>query len=128
MNSKKVYTVDQAFANRIGSNFSENKGRILENMVFIELLRRRKEIFYYSGKNECDFLVKDGVAITLAIQVCWQIDATNLLREINGLTEAIEKYAIPKGLLLTYNSYNHPAELPAEITVLPVWKWLLNEI
>ena len=52
MNPKKVYTVDQAFAHRLGFNFSESKGRILENIVFLELLRRGKEIYYYSGKQE----------------------------------------------------------------------------
>ena len=127
MNPKKVYTIDQAFANRIGTNFSENKGRVLENIVFIELLRRRKEIFYYTGKNECDFLVKEGVTITQAIQVCWQIDPVSQQREIKGLTEAMAKFDIPKGFLLTYNNYDHVPDIPKQIMVLPAWEWLLNK-
>jgi predicted AAA+ superfamily ATPase len=47
---KKVYTIDPAFAHRLGSHFSENSGRILENIVFIELLRRGKEVYYHAVK------------------------------------------------------------------------------
>lgn len=83
MNPKKVYTIDHTFSNRLGLNFSQNNGRILENIVFIELLRRQKEVYYYLGKHECDFLVKDGLNIVQAIQVCWQLDTDNFEREVN---------------------------------------------
>ena len=125
MNPKKVYTVDQAFAHRLGFNFSENKGRILENIVFLELLRRGKEIYYYSGKKECDFLVKEVLGVVEAIQVASQMNATNAQREYQGLQEAMTMYNLKKGLLLTLssddsNSTNHPG-----IEVLPIWQWLL---
>ena len=61
MNPKKVYTIDSAFMFRIGFNFTENKGRVLENMAYVELRRRSKEVYYFLGKNECDFLVKEGL-------------------------------------------------------------------
>jgi uncharacterized protein len=57
MNPKKIYAIDPAIINRLGFNFSENKGRILENIVYLELLRQGKEIFYHSGKKECDFVL-----------------------------------------------------------------------
>jgi len=125
MNPKKVFTIDQAVAHRLGFNFSENRGRILENIVYLELLRRGKEIYYHSGKKECDFLVKEGLGVVEAIQVAWQVDATNAQREFQGLAEAMTLYYLKRGLLLVLSSDdsmipNHPG-----IEVVPVWQWLL---
>lgn len=126
MNPKKVYAIDSAFAHRLGFNFSENKGRLLENMVYIELLRRRKEVYYYAGKNECDFLIKEGLNIVEAIQVTYQLDTTNDEREYQGLKEAMHTFNIKKGLLLTFNIASPFIPDHEEILVLPVWKWLLE--
>src|SRR5690606_33022619 len=58
LNSRKVYAIDQAMCNRLGFSFSENRGRVLENIVYLQLLRKGKEVFYHSVKKECDFLIK----------------------------------------------------------------------
>ena len=126
MNPKKVYTIDPAFAHRLGFNFSENKGRILENIVFLELLRRRKEVYYHSGKKECDFVVKKGLDIVEAIQVSYQVDINNHEREYQGLQEAMDTYGLKEGLLLTYNIENSYIPKNVGIKVLPVWEWLLT--
>lgn len=125
MNSRKAYTIDPAFVNRLGFSFSENKGRIIENIVYIELLRRRKEVYYFSGKNECDFLVMEGLNVTHAIQVCYQLDIGNREREYNGLIEAMQCYNIPEGILITAEQEN--PEVTGNISTVPVWKWLLTE-
>jgi uncharacterized protein len=125
MNPKKVYTIDPAISNRLGFNFSQNKGRVLENIVFIELLRRGKEIYYHAGKNECDFLVKEGVNITEAIQVAWVTDQSNLRREYEGLQEAMQHYKLKRGLLITYDTEPAFTNLNRHIETIPVWKWLL---
>lgn len=125
MNPKKVYTIDPAISNRLGFNFSQNKGRVLENIVFIELLRRGKEIYYHAGKNECDFLVKEGVNITEAIQVTWVTDQSNLSREYEGLQEAMQNYKLKRGLLITYDTEPAFTNLNRHIETIPVWKWLL---
>jgi len=126
MNPKKVYTIDPGFANRIGFNFSENKGRILENIVFLELLRRGKDVFYHSAKSECDFVIKKGLKIVEAIQVSYLINVGNEQREYAGLQEAMQTYKLKKGLLLTYDSEKTNIIGTNEVTVLPVWKWLLE--
>lgn len=126
MNPKKVYTIDPGFASRIGFNFSENKGRILENIVFLELLRRTKDVFYFSAKNECDFVIKEGLEIVEAIQVSYRINVSNEQREYAGLQEAMQAYKLKKGLLLTYDTENTISSVTNEITVTPVWKWLLK--
>lgn len=127
MNPKKVYTIDSAVSNRLGFRFSENKGRILENLIFIELRRRGKEVFYYSGKNECDFLVKEGYKIADAIQVAWNIDKINIQREIKGLEEAVEEYNLSSGTLITAEQENTELVTNNMINVVPVWKWLLSK-
>ncbi|RLD86004.1 MAG: ATP-binding protein [Bacteroidetes bacterium] len=126
LNSRKVYSVDHGFANRLGFNFSKNRGRILENMVLIELLRNNKEVFYHSGKKECDFVVRQGLQITEAIQVAYHLNKENVEREVTGLLEAMEKFNLKKGLILTYDTDIDAAEIPETIKIIPVWKWLLT--
>jgi predicted AAA+ superfamily ATPase len=83
-NTKKTYFIDQALVTRLGFLFSEEKGRLLENIVFIELKRRGHEVYYFSAKNECDFLIRQGTQITAAIQVCYSFDTKETkTREIN---------------------------------------------
>jgi predicted AAA+ superfamily ATPase len=125
MNPKKVYTIDSGFVHRLGFNFSANKGRVLENVVFIEFLRRGKEVFYHSAKNECDFVLKQGLHITEAVQVTWQLDSSNYDREINGLQEAMETYGLEKGTIIYMNESGPNLEIPENIEVIAVWKWLL---
>lgn len=127
MNPRKVYTIDQGFSARLGFNFSENKGRILENIVCIELLRRGKEIYYYTGKNECDFLIKEGTEIKQAIQVCYEININNAKRETAGLIEAQENFSPDESLLLTYDETPQEQLTKKNIKTMPVWKWLLQE-
>ena len=127
MNSKKVFTTDHAFATRLGFNFSENKGRILENIVYTELLRRDCEVYYYSGNNECDFLIKKGLTIVNAIQVVDQLDRTNYEREYRGLQEAMQTYRIPQGMLITNSIETSVIPEYEGIEIVSVWKWLLEE-
>jgi len=127
MNPKKVYTIDQAVAHRLGFNFSENRGRILENIVYLELRRRGKEVYFHSGKKECDFLVKEGLSVVEAIQVAWQVDATNAQREFQGLEEAMFMYNLKKGRLLTLNIDDSIIPNLMGIEVSPVWQWLLGK-
>jgi predicted AAA+ superfamily ATPase len=56
-NPKKVYSIDSGIVKTLGFNFSENQGHILENAVYLHLRRIYKEIYYFKGKNECDFVV-----------------------------------------------------------------------
>ncbi|MDP4291464.1 MAG: DUF4143 domain-containing protein [Bacteroidota bacterium] len=124
--SKKVYTIDQAFAHRLGFNFSENKGRILENIVFLELLRRGKDVYYHSGKKECDFVIKESLDIVEAIQVAYLVDVNNYERECQGLLDAMDTYNLNEGLMLTLNIDKSYIPNNVGIKVLTVWEWLLN--
>jgi predicted AAA+ superfamily ATPase len=124
-NPRKVYCVDSGFATEIGFKFSENKGRILENSVFVELKRKGDEIYYFSEKKECDFIIREKTKITQAIQVCYDLNENNKEREIKGLVEAMNKFKLNEGLILTYNQEEEFRIDGKKIKVIPVWKWLL---
>jgi len=121
---RKIYLIDPAFNLVCGSNFSENRGRILENLVFIELKRRKKEVYYYSNKNECDFLIKEGTKIIEAIQVCNLINEINKEREIAGLVEVMDKFKLKEGIILTYEQSEEIKIDSKKITT--IYKWLLD--
>ena len=124
MNPKKIYLSDTGFAS-LGRAFGENRGRALENVVAIELFRRNVEMYYFKEKNECDFIIKDGIKIICALQVCWEITQHNRKREIGGLIEACKALDLPSGVIMTYDQEEQIKENGIRISVLPVWKWLL---
>lgn len=122
---KKIYLIDPVFNQVSGLNFSLNKGKVLENIVFIELKRRGKEVYYYSNKSECDFVIKSGIRITEAIQVCQVLNKSDKEREVNGLLEAMNGFKLATGLILTQEQEDELRVNGKTIKVLPVWKWLL---
>ncbi len=143
INPKKVYVIDSGLANSISFKFSEERGRILENIVFIELKRRGKEIYYHKNKNECDFIIKEGSNIVQAIQVCktlingvQNIETKN--REIEGLVEACKSYNLNEGIILTEDEEGEEIleikdnnknleKKEIKIKIIPIWKWILSK-
>lgn len=125
MNPKKIYLTDTGFAN-LGRPFSENRGKILENAVAVELFRQEMELYYFKGRHECDFIVKQGPRPTHAIQVCWELTSRNERRELAGLTDACESLDLPSGIVLTYSQDDERIVKGRRIIVYPVWKFLLG--
>ncbi len=124
VNPKKVYSIDVGLANANSISFSEDKGRVLENMVYLKLREKTKEIFYYKGKGECDFVVREGRKITGAVQVCYNLNEENQEREINGLLEALNEFNLGEGLILTHNQEDQLGVGKRKIMVKPAWKWM----
>ena len=128
VSSSKFYVLDNSFLKTVAFNFSENAGKRLENLVFIELVRRGNEIYYHAKKNECDFIIKEGLKITKAIQVCLILDnAVTKKREVDGLIEAMKEYKLKEGLILTLDKEEGIVVEDKKITIKPVWKWLLEK-
>lgn len=123
--NKKIYVIDNGMRRKIAS-FSEDRGRFLENVVFIELKRRGKEIFYFKNEKECDFIIKEKDKVVEAFQVCSHIDALNEEREISGLIEAINKFNLKKGYILTESQEERRIVKGLEINIAPVWKFCLR--
>lgn len=106
-NPRKVYAIDTGLVEITTPHFSSDSGRKLENMVFLALRRQSKEIFYYSGNSECDFLLMDKGVITTAVQVCWELNNDNLEREVSGLAEAMKSFHLMEGIIVTLAQNDH---------------------
>jgi hypothetical protein len=127
INDRKIYCVDTGIVNAVAFKFSENRGHYLENLVFIELKRRGSDIFYYKEKKECDFLVRKGIKVNEAIQATLTLgDAKTEKREIEGLLEAMEKFNLKKGIIITESQEEERKINGKLIKIIPIWKWLLG--
>lgn len=127
VNKKKVYAIDTGLVNAVSFQFSENKGRLLENAVFLELKRRNKEIYYFEDKKECDFIIKSGRTITQIIQVADNLsNPRTRKREIEGLKLAMGKFNLVKGIIVTYDAEEKIVEDDKQIDIIPFWKWSLK--
>jgi len=103
VNPKKVYCIDNGFIKINSVSFNDDNGRLLENMVFMQLRRQTSEIYYFMEKNECDFVVFQQGKIQRLYQVCWQLDQNNMDREISGLMEAMNYFDQPTACIITKN-------------------------
>ena len=124
LNPKKVYCIDTGLQSVLTTSFSQDAGRRLENMVYLELLRRGGEIHYYAERgSECDFVVSHKNKVDTAIQVCLSVDDENRTREVKGLLSAMLAFDLSHGVILTENQNDTLIEDGRQIDVMPVWQW-----
>ena len=126
VNAKKVYAIDTGFIRANSVSFSQDKGRILENLVFIQLKRFGREVFYFKKDNECDFVTRDASKKLELFQVCFELNEDNKDREINGILAAMDYTKQKSGTIFTLNQTDELEFDKRTIFVKPVWKWLLD--
>ena len=127
LNPKKSYFIDNGLVRRVGFSFSSNSGHLLENLVFIELLRRGKTVYYHNRGQECDFVLVNDKTVTAAIQVTYAMpNEKTRKREIDGLFDAMNVYKLQSGLIITDDTAEEIIENDKKITIIPAWKWLLE--
>lgn len=130
----KYYAIDTGFVNAVSFSFpfSQNIGRLYENVVYNELMRRGKIVFFLNeGGAECDFVVQDSIAnesnsVTEAYQVCYDLNEQNLQREISGIVMACRKFGLGKGYIITESTRKTIVEDGVEIRVVPIAVFLLG--
>jgi len=128
-NPSKMYCVDHAIASSIAFKFSEDIGRTIENIVFIELKRRGLEVYYWKDKKgrECDFLIKKGRTITEAVQVSSNISTMDTRdREITGAIAAAEEFGLKEVKILTTEDLGSETVKGIKIQYIPIWRWLCS--
>lgn len=133
--NEKVYVVDPAFVtNRAETVATANLGWRLENIVFIELLRRfhpqHKDIFYYRDRQrEVDFMVvKDG-SVEQLIQVSYDISSDKTRqRELNALVKASEKFHCDDLLLINMDEEEQETVKGHRIRIVPAAEWLVGQL
>ena len=127
-NPKKIYCIDTGIINSVAFAFSENRGRLLENAVFMALKQKQSEVYYHRDRYECDFLIKTHLKITLALQVTESLENPDTrTREIRGLTEAMETYKLKEGLIITMAESEEEIVGGRHIRILPVYEWLESQ-
>jgi len=135
---KKVYSIDTGVINSIAFQPTENKGRLYENIVMIELQRRASynesfEVYYWRDErhHEVDFVIKKGPEVRQLIQVCYDLSSEKTIeREVTNLINASKKLKC-KNLLIITGDYEGQEEFSwfgteRMITFIPLWKWLLT--
>ncbi|MCD6218828.1 ATP-binding protein [Candidatus Calescamantes bacterium] len=122
-NPAKIYLVDTGIARRVTS---EDRGKLLENIVFLELRKRSEEIFYFEEEKECDFVVRNNNKF-YAYQVCFELTEDNREREIKGLVTSCYWLGLKKGIILTYAQEEEIDWGGIKIKIIPAWKWLLEK-
>lgn len=120
VNPKKAYAIDPGFILANSVSFSDDEGRILENMSFLHLRRTNKNLFYFKGKGECDFLVREGNKIIAAVQVCSRVTEENKERELGGLSEALATFGLSQGIIITEDQEDRIGN----VRLVPAWKWM----
>ena len=123
-NPRKVYAIDQGLVNFSSVSGSPDRGRLLENTVYLQLRRLGYEIWYFKGKKECDFIFRDGKNDFSAIQASWQVGAQNEKREVEGLIEAIIQLNLTEGTIITFDQEDTLVKDGKTIRLVPGWKWM----
>lgn len=127
----KFYVIDNGFIKARSFEISPNHGRLLENVVFVELLRRQfkpgLDLFYYHTRNkrEVDFICRRGHKVETIIQVCYDItDKNTLKREISAFNEASEELTCNNLLMITWDKEGVIEYRKSNIRLVKAWKWL----
>jgi len=126
VNPKKVYGIDTGLVNFNSVSASADLGRLLENYVFLEFIRHRQEAHYFKKSRECDFVTRSKQGDMKAIQVCWQVNAENEKREVEGLVEAMEYLKLTDEIIITFDQEDHIRAGNFNIRLVPAWKWKLG--
>ena len=128
INPRKIYVIDTGIIKIASTVFTENKGHLLENLIYWELRRQGKELYYFKEDNaECDFIVKKNEKIEQVIQVCYELSHENREREIRGIKEAMDFFKIDKGLIISFNQRDVFMHNGKRLEVLPAWEFLIKE-
>ena len=99
-NPQKVFSIDTGLRNAVSFKFSEDIGKLLENIVYLEFLRRKEAPYYWEGKTEIDFVLRRGHKVSELINVCYSLNAKSLEREIKSLEEGMSEFKNVKAKII----------------------------
>jgi uncharacterized protein len=126
-NPKKIYAVDNGFKSIFDASLSPDYGRLYENATFLHLRRQTREVYYFLQQQEVDFYSRIKGRQIIA-NVCLDLHAPDTRkRELNGLTEAMKYFACDQGWLLTRSHEETVTHDGRTISMLPLWKWLVEQ-
>jgi predicted AAA+ superfamily ATPase len=122
---KKIYAIDTGMINAIAFKFSENRGKLFENALYLEFKRRGREVFYYKTASdyEVDFVVKDKETIEI-VQVCIDLHEKAEMREVRSLVQAAKELKLAQGILITADVEKEWLVDGILIRAIPLYKFI----
>ncbi len=127
LSNKKIYLYDNGLFTANSICIEDERGKLLENLIFIELYRRHQRVLFLKNSFECDFLIFEDSKL-VPIQVSYRLNVDNREREIKGLLETMKRFKLKNGLLITKDEKSEEVIKinDKRIGVIPITRWLLN--
>jgi predicted AAA+ superfamily ATPase len=123
-NPRKVYAIDTGLINVNSGSFTEDNGRKFENLVYLHLRQKHREIYYFAEKNECDFVITNNSKLVEAVQVCFELNPDNINRELDGVVEALTFFNADEGFIVTLDQTDRLEKNGKVIYVVPAHQYL----
>ncbi len=133
---RKIYIIDNIFIKSLSTAYANNEARLLENAIFLELMRRngKESIFYWKDAKhyEVDFVVIEKRKVKELIQVCWNMEHPETMeREIRGILRASKELGCKKLTILTEDYEEIKEEewfgIKETVQYIPAWKWFVTK-
>jgi len=122
-NPQKIYCIDNGLKELV--SITKDMGRLYENLVFLQLRRKYKELFYFKQKQEVDFCFYNDRKEIELINVSFSLgDYKTKQREIEGLSEAMSALNITSSTLINDHLEESLITGNKSINIIPLWKWL----
>jgi predicted AAA+ superfamily ATPase len=96
----------------------------MQALLIPRLNQKFNNLYYFREKGECDFVVKEKNTVTRVVQACYELNADNLKRELNGLKEAMDYFDLKEGTIVTMNQTDTFDEGDKQIRVVSANEWL----
>ena len=126
INPRKIYAIDNGLVQANSLSFTKDKGRLLENAVYLFLRQKYQSLFYFQDKNECDFIVFEKNQCKMVIQVCGEIHSDNKNREVNGLVEAMTFFKLTEGYIITKDQSDLLLVNQKTIHLISAWQFMTS--
>jgi predicted AAA+ superfamily ATPase len=125
---KKTYVIDTGFGAALDYKLSQDRGRLLETTVALELLKQDKQIAYAKNGSECDFVIMEKGMVRGAIQVSINLeDEKTREREIKGLVQTCIKHHLSEGTILTLDHNEELEQEGIKVKILPAWQYFFQK-
>ena len=128
INPRKVYAIDLGLVNVVSSVLTEDAGRKLENLVFLHLRKKYAELYYFDEKGECDFVAMKNGQVMELVQVCYELTADNLQRELNGLLAAMRFFGQQNATIVTFAGADQIVKEGFTVEVVPAYQYLVSPV
>lgn len=125
---KKGYLIDNGFLTALSYRYSDDRGKLLENLVAIELRRRGQTLLFAKGQKECDFVAEENGAL-LPIQASVDLShPPTKEREVAGLLAAASFVGAKRGIIVTLEHEEQLQSSGVTIDIVPCWKFLMGPL